>query len=77
MCNLNSQQRLLGPQKGDPRGNPHTAVALYVDPKHLETLPVAGVSVHMDSPDEDSQTTGAPLNIQGATRAARNSQRGK
>ena len=55
----------LGPQKGGPRGNPHTAVELYVVPNHLETLPMAGVSVHMDSPDEDSQTTGAPPNIWG------------
>ena len=63
----NSQQRLrghcLGPQKGGPRGNPHAAVELYVVPNHLETLPKAGVSVRMDSPDEDSQTTGTPRNI--------------
>ena len=64
MSNLNAQQRLrdhcLGPQKGGPRGNPYTAVALYVVPNHLETLPMAGVFVHMDS-----QTTGAPRNIGG------------
>ena len=39
----------LGPQKWGPRGNPYTAVALYVAPNHLETLHVANVSVHMDS----------------------------
>ena len=82
MSNLNSQQRLLGhclgPQKGGPQKQSHTAVALYVVPNHLEILPMAGVSVHMDSPDEDSQTTGAPPNVGwGATRVARNSQRGK
>ena len=53
MSNLNSQQRLrghcLGSQKRGPRGNPHTTVALYVAPNHLETLPTTGVSVHMAS----------------------------
>ena len=76
MSNLNSQQRLrghcLGPHKGGPRGNPHTTVTLYVVPNHLETLPLAGVSAHVDSPDEDSQTTGDPRNILGATMVARN-----
>ena len=80
MSNLNSQQILrghcLGPQKEGQTGNPHTAVALYVVPNHLKTQPMAGVSIHMDSPHEDSQTTGAPRNIGGATRVARNSQRG-
>ena len=69
MSNLNFQQRLPGhcldPQIGGPKGNPHTAVALYVVPNQLETLPITGVSVHMDSPDSDSQTTGAPPNIGG------------
>ena len=69
MSNLNAQQRLrdhcLGPQKGGPRGNPYTAVVLYVVPNHLETLQMAGVFVHLDSPGEDSQTTGAPRNIRG------------
>ena len=29
---------------------------------------MAGVSIHIDSPDEDSHTTGEPRNIVGATR---------
>ena len=49
---------LPGPSKMGPRVNPHTAVVLYVVPNHIETLPMARVSKHMDSPDEDSQTTG-------------------
>ena len=56
---------LPGPSKRGPqRQSPYSRGAVRGS-KPLKNTAYGGVSVHMDSPDEDSQTTRAPLNVGG------------